>query len=87
MGERQRLPDGLTPRLLSRDEAAAYCGVGVELFEQTVAVNPLRCFGSRKLWDIKALDRWLDRLSNLDDAPRSRPSLTERLNGVQGAGR
>jgi hypothetical protein len=77
----------MTPRLLSREAAAEYCGVSVGLFEQNVGVTPIRGFGSRKLWDVKALDRWLDRLSEIDDAPRKKASVGERLNGDQGAGR
>lgn len=76
----------IEPRLLSRREAAAYCGVGCELFEQTVPVPAIRCFGNRKLWDRRVLDRWLDGLSETDNArPHSDLSIEERLNGVQGA--
>lgn len=69
------------PRLLTRDQAAAYCGVGAERFEQSCTVPPIRCFGTKKLWDRKALDRWLDQLSGIDNAPRPSRSLRERLNG------
>jgi hypothetical protein len=79
---RKRLPPGITPRLLTRDQAAAYCGVGKELFEQSVDVPPLRCFGARVLWDRRALDRWLDQKSGLlvEEASRGL-SVSERLNG------
>jgi len=71
MGER-RLPLGMTPRLLSRDGAAAYCGMSPNHFEEHVAraVPPLQ-FGRRCLWDVKALDRWLDQQSGLAHAARS----------------
>jgi hypothetical protein len=83
----QRLSQpAIAPRLLSKRDAAAYCGVGGELFEQTVPVPAIRCFGNRKLWDKHALDRWIDRLSDNDNLPQSRPSLAERLNGNPGAG-
>lgn len=62
-----RLPTGMTPRLLSRDAAAAYCGVSAETFETHVPVRAL-ALGARRLWDVKALDRWLDQQSNLGDA-------------------
>jgi hypothetical protein len=54
------LPAGLTPRLLSRDEAAAYCGICPNTFSQYVAkeIVPLK-FGRRKLWDINALDEFI----------------------------
>jgi hypothetical protein len=65
------LPVGMTPRLLSRDAAAAYCGVVAETFEEHVRphVRPVE-IGSRRLWDIKALDRWLDERSGLAEVVR-----------------
>lgn len=60
---------GLTPRLLSRDLAAEYCGVAAPTFDEHIgkAVPPVE-IGRRRLWDIKALDRWLDERSGLVDA-------------------
>jgi hypothetical protein len=84
MADRRRpLPDGMMPRLLSRDEAAAYCGVSAGLFEQRVGIPAVRCFGTRRLWDRHALDRWLDGVSGLDQAPpaEATTSIAERLNG------
>ena len=68
----RRLPPGMTPRLLSRDGAAAYCGMSPNHFDEHVApaVRPLQ-FGRRSLWDIKALDHWLDQRSGISHAPRS----------------
>lgn len=67
----RRLPDGITPRLLSREAAATYCGMSHNHFDEHVAkeVRPLS-FGRRYLWDIKALDRWLDERSGLAHATR-----------------
>jgi hypothetical protein len=87
MAERQ-LPAGMTPRLLSREAAATYCGMGPTLFDEKIAsaVRPLN-FGRRNLWDVKALDRWLDTQSGLAHPVDSR-SMGERLNGGdQGARR
>jgi hypothetical protein len=64
----KKLPDGMTPRLLTPDQAAAYCGVGRENFEARVGVPPLQLFGARRLYDRIALDRWLDRQSGLAEA-------------------
>jgi hypothetical protein len=71
MSER-RLPCGMTPRLLSRDGAPAYCGMSPNHFEEHVAkaVRPLQ-FGKRRLWDVRALDHWLDQQSGLAHASRS----------------
>jgi predicted DNA-binding transcriptional regulator AlpA len=65
------LPCGLTPRLLSREQASTYCGMSASHFDEHVApaVPPL-VMGRRSLWDIRALDRWLDRRSGLGDAIR-----------------
>jgi len=58
------LPEGLIPRLLSRQAAAAYCGVSPGVFEANVPVPPVRV-GHQKRWDRAALDAWLDRQSGL----------------------
>lgn len=65
----KRLPVGITPRLLCRDAAAAYCGVTGDTFATHVRphVDPIE-IGARRLWDIKALDRWLDEQSGLIEA-------------------
>jgi hypothetical protein len=72
MTDRATLPRGMTPRLLSREGAAAYCGMSPNHFDAHVAkaVLPLH-FGRRSLWDIKALDQWLDQQSGLTHAIRS----------------
>ena len=84
----RRLPDGMTPRLLSREAAATYCGISPTLFDEHLAeaVPPVG-IGRRKLWDVKALDHWLDAQSGLTHPVDSR-SMEERLNGGdQGARR
>ena len=85
---KRSLPSGITPRLLSRGAAAAYCGISAATFDEHVvqAVKPI-AIGRRTLWDIKALDRWLDQRSGLTHAVDNR-SMAERLNnGNQGARR
>lgn len=61
----------MTPRLLCRDAAAAYCGIVAETFEAYIRphVPPIE-IGARKLWDIRALDRWLDERSGLAEPLR-----------------
>lgn len=61
------LPPSLPPRLLSRDQAAEYCGgISVGLFDSTIAkeVPPIELH-KRRLWDIRALDHYLDVRSGL----------------------
>jgi hypothetical protein len=60
------LPPNLPPRMLSREEAAAYCGVSPTLFDAQVAQDILPqgvWLGGRKLWDVRKLDKALDALS------------------------
>lgn len=59
----------ILPRLLGlyrmRDDlisAPEYCGIGVTLFERECPIKPIR-IGNRKLWDVAALDAWIDRLA------------------------
>lgn len=52
----------IEPRLLSREQAAGYCGLSIPTFEGECPVNPVH-IRSRVLYDRAALDRWLDSLS------------------------
>ena len=63
------LPLGLVPRLLNRNAAAAYCGISPNHFDVNVAphVEPVP-IGSKRLWDRKAIVRWIDRKSGMNDA-------------------
>jgi hypothetical protein len=77
------LPAGLTPRLLSADAAAEYCGISPGLFKQTIgkAVPPVEV-NTRLVWDIRALDRWIDHQGELGNGSQRQPSIEERLNGI-----
>jgi hypothetical protein len=52
------------PRMLSKVQAASYCGMGVESFAVNCPVKPIRMRpGDRGLrWDIRELDEWIDSL-------------------------
>lgn len=82
MSGRPPLPPGMTPRLLSREAAAAYCGVTATTFEEHVRphVAPLE-IGARRLWDVRALDRWLDEQSGLSHTLRP---VEDWLGGLDG---
>ena len=58
----------MTPRLLSRAEAAAYCGVTVSAFSDYVrrGLVPKALKGTQR-WDRKAIDAALDRASGIAD--------------------
>lgn len=69
-----RSPAVPTPakRGLSRVEAAGYIGVGASTFDRMVLAgempNPKRV-GTRKIWDVRALDLAFDALPGEDAAP------------------
>jgi len=71
---------GITPRLLSRGDAASYCGVSATHFVQHVAskVPPIQ-LGRRKLWDIRSLNQWLDQQSGLIEPEQPIDHWLERL--------
>lgn len=68
----------IVPRGLRREQAAAYVGVGVTLFDEMVADGRMpkpKCVNSRKVWDRDRLDEFFDTLPDDDaanpwDAPR-----------------
>lgn len=49
------------PRCLDPEQAAAYCGISANMLRQ-YGPQPLR-IGSRMVWDLRALDTWLDGLA------------------------
>jgi hypothetical protein len=56
--------DPPTRRMLTKIEAANYCGFNSgEGFDAAVPVRPVK-IGNKTLYDQKALDAWLDQLSN-----------------------
>jgi len=68
---RAALPPGLTPRFLSREQAAAYLGVGTTVFDAEVKAGvwpqAMRRGGreGRLTWDRHLLDAWADRAGGL----------------------
>lgn len=49
-------------RMLNLNEAATYSGVPRSRFRAVCPVAPVEISSSRKLWDLRDLDRWLDTL-------------------------
>lgn len=68
--------DTITPRLLTRQQAAAYCQVSAERFAARCPVVPVKMGENARSyrWDRKALDHWLDSLGN-ETAPDGRSWL------------
>jgi hypothetical protein len=57
----KRSPD---PRLLTQTQAAAYCGVCVEVFKKACPIPPIALCDRIPRYDRQALDRWIDSLDN-----------------------
>lgn len=52
------------PRLLGAEQACAYLGLKSRDGLNSVPVRPVR-IGARVLWDVRAIDAWLDQLAGL----------------------
>jgi len=65
-----------TPRLLTRPQAAAYCGVSPETFDvyRRRGMVPDPISGTNR-WDRKLIDEWLDKASGI--ASKTNSSLDE----------
>jgi hypothetical protein len=50
------------PRLLTREQAAAYCGVSVATLVNVCPVKPIALGDSKRLerYDVQSLDAWID---------------------------
>ncbi len=89
-GRTGRLPAGLIPRGLSDDQAAAYCGLSRNTFAGLVEVGqlprplPLKC--GRRIYDLRALDRALDRLAGLVNDRDADVAALDRTMGLSDAG-
>jgi hypothetical protein len=64
----------LSPRLVARADAAYYVGVGTTLFEDLVRQGMMprpKAIGSRRLWDLRELDKAIDELPEVGEPPDS----------------
>jgi hypothetical protein len=77
MTARRAHATNLPPRMLSKEQAAAYCGVSLPVFEQACPVKPVQLLERILRYDRFALDQWMN---TLDDA-----SLEKKLNPVLAA--
>jgi hypothetical protein len=59
-----RRSNQLSPRLLTKAEAAAYCGVSVGAFFTRCPVRPIAMSEDKRLerYDVVELDKWIDSL-------------------------
>jgi predicted DNA-binding transcriptional regulator AlpA len=64
----------LSPRLVARADAAYYVGVGTTLFDDLVRQGMMprpKAIGSRRLWDLRELDKAIDELPEAGEPPLS----------------
>lgn len=62
----------MTPRMLTRQAAAEYCGISVRSLEREVAAGRLPMpvkLGNRDHWCRHALDKALDRITGSEQVP------------------
>lgn len=66
----------LSPRLLTKTQAAAYCGLSVARFATACPVPPCALGDGERMkrWDIHRLDAWMDTLVR-EGAPSSEDDL------------
>jgi hypothetical protein len=66
------------PRLLSRDDAAAYCGISGPTFASECPVIPIK-IRTRVLYDRLQIDQWIDSLAANRPQSVPRDDLLGRL--------
>ena len=81
-------PQSVMPRLLTREQAATYCGLSVQGFSNWVKAGRLPpAIGGTARWDLKAIDAALDLLSGVgstDSATALDQWRARRARGAQG---
>jgi hypothetical protein len=63
-----RRDHAIAPRLLTRDQAAVYCGVSVSILTHHWPVRPIALGDSKRLerYDVHQLDKWIDAFDQED---------------------
>jgi hypothetical protein len=66
-------------RMLSKAEAAHYCGMAVKRFEIDCPVLPVRFPNGDYRWDTRDLDQWIDSLKQGSEQTETVDSILARL--------
>lgn len=66
-----------TQRMMSRADAAHYCGMKANKFDQLCPVNSVQLPNGNNAWDVHDLDKWLDSLK--EDRTDSLEQMITRL--------
>jgi hypothetical protein len=66
----------ITPRLMTRQQAASYCGISVATFSANCPVAPVALGEGKRLerYDVRALDAWIDNLREMTDSMKNQRS-------------
>lgn len=64
-------------RMMSRKDAAVYCGLPVSRFEDFCPIEPVTFANGSRRWDIHDLDRWIDGYKGDSDCEHE--SLLDKL--------
>jgi hypothetical protein len=61
----RRLKTSIAPRLLTREQAAHYCGVSIPTLVHLCPIKPIALGNSKRLerYDVRCLDDWIDAFS------------------------
>ena len=77
-----RLPHGVTPAALNREQAAEFVGLSPNTFDSLIAsgsMPPPRHAGARRLWIIRELERALERIPKAGGESQIPPSKNSAL--------
>lgn len=74
----RRVKTTAEPRLLSRDQAAFYCGLSAPTFAGACPVIPIK-IRTRVLYDRQLVDQWIDSLSTTQPQSTSQHEVLKRL--------
>jgi hypothetical protein len=70
----------ISPRLVARADAAHYVGVGTTLFDELVRQGMMprpKAIGTRRLWDLRELDKAIDELPEAGTSVQDEKSHSE----------
>jgi hypothetical protein len=84
MTARREHAPNLPPRMLSKEQAAAYCGVSPPVFEQACPVKPIQLLERILRYDRFALDQWMNSLDEEHIRQRLNPVLSAWDNKQKG---
>ena len=76
-------------RLLTRDQAAAYCAMSLPTFQSVCPVPPISLGDGKRMerYDVLALNEWIDRLSRPASVAKSKEQMLAEFDHDSGGAR